>query len=322
MLAFQRNRHRRATCLQASQWLIALLLVALGLCAHGKPVDGSTAPEADKQTRAPIHIAVSIEPLALLVEQLFGDQVTVTTLLPPVQDHHHHNLRFSQMRSLRDAEMVVWVGSNLETGLADAIGQANQVLTLQTLPVIRDAIESANGDAHVWLSPALAVEIGRALTDRVAELRPDQKQELLQRFHAFKRQIDEIESKIDDLLRNVQSISYIDDHNALAQFAGYFGLSPYGALHDAGGSDIGPRAMAELIRRAEHSPPDCLMVEVGTSKSRSSRLAERLNTAAVTVDPMAVSLAHDDQHSRNPAPFGSLLMNIAESFRECGFAAR
>lgn len=62
-------------------------------------------------------VATSIKPLELLVRAVAGDSVKVTTLVPPGASPHTYTMRPSQRRALQDADLIFWVGPEMESFL-------------------------------------------------------------------------------------------------------------------------------------------------------------------------------------------------------------
>ncbi len=62
-------------------------------------------------------IVTSIKPLELLVRAVADDSVQVTTLVPPGGSPHTYTMRPSQRRALQDADLIFWVGPDMESFL-------------------------------------------------------------------------------------------------------------------------------------------------------------------------------------------------------------
>ena len=145
----------------------------------------------------PIKVVTSIKPLALLTKLALGDIADVHTLVPTGASPHDYALKVSDRRALAEADLVVWVGPQMERFLERVVDQlpAKQVVTLEQLPGLVWPDEVQNGhhhhhdnhhhddhgsrDLHLWLNPdnglrvveALAVRMGLALSSDVAALR-------------------------------------------------------------------------------------------------------------------------------------------------------
>ena len=73
-----------------------------------------------------INVVASIKPLQLVMHELLGDQADVKVLLPAGASPHHYSLKPSEIRSLNQADLIVWVGEDLEQFLAKPIKQSGR----------------------------------------------------------------------------------------------------------------------------------------------------------------------------------------------------
>ncbi|WP_350333613.1 zinc ABC transporter substrate-binding protein [Coralliovum pocilloporae] len=91
--------------------LINRLMMASGLALILLQPSGAVAADSDPS------VVVSIKPLHSLVAQVMGDTGQPTLLLDGNASPHTYTMRPSQARSLADADLVFWIGHELETFL-------------------------------------------------------------------------------------------------------------------------------------------------------------------------------------------------------------
>jgi len=145
------------------------------------------APEA----RATLRVVATTSNFGMLVRTVGGDNVKVTVLAPPDRDPHFLQAKPTMMVALRNADLLVAVGAELEVGWLPAAlqGASNGKL----LPGQPGYFESAaqvtlidkSGDAdrsrgdvhpmgnpHLFLDPVRMAEVARALGGRLGKLDP------------------------------------------------------------------------------------------------------------------------------------------------------
>ncbi|MGB0732323.1 MAG: zinc ABC transporter substrate-binding protein [Pontibacterium sp.] len=93
--------------------LISNLLLAASLSLSGQTLADTT----------PLNVVTTIKPLQLIVADLIGDAGKVDVLLPPGSSPHHFTLKPSQIRTLAEADMVVWVGEDMERFMVKMLGE-------------------------------------------------------------------------------------------------------------------------------------------------------------------------------------------------------
>lgn len=131
--------------------LLALVFSVLPSVAASKPV-----------------VLASIKPVAMLVKAVVGDELSVDVLLAANASPHDHALKFSDIRAIKSADLVVWVGPELEGVLVKPLStvptdEQLQLTDLTTLHWPDDAEgehhdhEHGHGaytrDPHIWLNP-------------------------------------------------------------------------------------------------------------------------------------------------------------------------
>lgn len=98
----------------------------------------STGASAKPNTsELPPTILVSIEPIALIVKDLVGESAHVQTLLSAGASPHHFQLKVSDRKNLLQADMLIWVGEDMERFLEKVADQriANGQAVLELMAV-------------------------------------------------------------------------------------------------------------------------------------------------------------------------------------------
>lgn len=73
-----------------------------------------------------ITVVASIKPLQLVMHELLGEHADVKVLLPTGASPHHYSLKPSDIRKLTQADLVVWVGEDMEQFLVKPLQQADR----------------------------------------------------------------------------------------------------------------------------------------------------------------------------------------------------
>ena len=136
-----------------------------------------------------LEVVATTSSIGMLARTVGGSQVKVTELAPPDRDAHLLHARPSMMRALRDAQLVVAVGAELEIGWLPAAinGAANGAIlpgrpgyfeAAAQVPLLDagQAADRAQGDVHpagnphVNLDPVRMATVAKALAERLAQL--------------------------------------------------------------------------------------------------------------------------------------------------------
>jgi zinc transport system substrate-binding protein len=264
-------------------------------------------------TAKPLVLA-TIRPLTMIVAAVAGDAVEVRQLLPDGDSPHHWALKMSDRRLLDRADLVLWIGPDMETALVDgvAIRQVDGVITAIDLPQMQwpppmPTEREGVRDAHIWLSPANAATIARAVADWLVRAHPEQQDAVRVRERAFIDSMARTQASVDARLASVRDRKFVVDHDGLRHFVAAFGLHQAGYFTDAGDRDIGAREMDRLLAQTDIR---CLVVEPGHT-GQMQQMARRLGARLAVVDPFGADVA--------PAPdaYGRFLAGIGEQLAEC-----
>ncbi len=139
--------------------------------------------------QAQLNVVASTSNMGMLAQAVGGDHVSVRVLAPPDRDPHYLEVRPTMMVALRNADLVVSVGAELEMGwLPLAIDQsrnrgiqtgqrgyfeaAAQVDRLDEGAPADRALGDVHptGNPHVYMDPLRMGEVAQVLAERLADL--------------------------------------------------------------------------------------------------------------------------------------------------------
>ncbi|OZY87653.1 zinc ABC transporter substrate-binding protein [Cellvibrio mixtus] len=204
--------------------LLVLLLWSLAITALAKP-----------------KVLASIKPLALIAQEVAGDQADIDILLPITASAHDYPLKMSDHRRLRDADLVLWVGAELESFLARPLANlpAENVLGSYTLdglfwPEVDDhghdhpghdsVHQHSNGDPHIWLDPRNAAIIARAVAQRLGRIAPASAAYYAQNAERFSQSLQALDTRLLTQLAPVKSLGFAVYHEGYSHFVAHYGL--------------------------------------------------------------------------------------------------
>lgn len=138
---------------------------------------------------AALNVVATTSSMGVLVKSVAGDSVKLTVLAPPDRDAHVLQARPSMMIALRNADLLVSVGAELEIGwLPAALEGANNGRILPGTPGYFEAAAQVGlleggraadrsqgdvhpmGNPHVYMDPPRMADIAEALAGRLGSL--------------------------------------------------------------------------------------------------------------------------------------------------------
>ncbi len=266
-----KTSRRRFPLAALSAILIAIALVGLTACSSGSSADNQspTTPTTPK-----IKVVATTAILGDLVQKIGGDQVDVSVLIPAGADPHEFEASASQVAKLRDAQLVVANGLDLEERLTSVLDQAanSGVKVFSVAPlvdpiVITNQDESDHGhdhgsendkgetlDPHFWLDPTRMAQAASLVADQlIAAGVPATVAEA--NAAAYANEAKAAEAQANAILQSIPSSTrkLITNHDALGYFAQRFGFTVIGTVIPGGSTLAEPsaadvRQLAQLIR--------------------------------------------------------------------------
>ena len=213
----------------------------LGACL---PLLASAGPAPEPRLK----IIATVPTYADLAEELGGELVEVTTLCRPGQDVHGVTATPSIVERIRDADMLLYTGLDLEFWLDPMLRSSGNLDLLPGNPraiemsagvklkEVPSSVDRSKGDIHafgnphVWTDPiAVRVMAGR-LRDALVEALPNQKEAITARHQAFHNRL--TAALVDWLTRYapLKGQRVVVYHKSWAYFLDRFGLVEEGAL--------------------------------------------------------------------------------------------
>ncbi|WP_306603176.1 metal ABC transporter solute-binding protein, Zn/Mn family [Azonexus sp.] len=152
-----------------------------------------------------LDVVATTSSMGMLAREIGGPAVKVVELVAPERDAHSLQVKPSMMRALRDADLLLAVGADLEIGwLPVAVGGAGNAKVQQGQPGYFEAAAQVSlleagqaadrskgdvhpaGNPHVNLDPERMAKIAAALAERLALLDPAQAAAYRQRAAVFR----------------------------------------------------------------------------------------------------------------------------------------
>src|SRR6202048_589335 len=188
-----------------------LLATLLALAAVAAPC-GPPARAAAK-----IKIVTATSDLASLAQEVGGDRVEVDSIARGYQDPHFVEAKPSFLLKLRQADLLITVGLQLEIGWlpplinqsgnpriqVDSLGYLDASQFAEILEIPQGTVTRAEGDVHplgnphYWLDPDNGRRIARGIANKLADMDTADSAFFQQRFQDFEKRLLAAEQKWD-----------------------------------------------------------------------------------------------------------------------------
>jgi zinc/manganese transport system substrate-binding protein len=253
---------------------------------------------------AAVKVVTTTEGLAAVAREVGGDRVQVESLSRGVQDPHFVDANPMLAVKLRNADLLVDVGLDLEIGwLPPLVNQSRNgeiqpggprrftaASAVQLLDVPSGPVSRAQGDLHpggnphFLTDPRRVARIAAALAGRLAALDGKNADFYAQRAQDFQRRIDADLARWTAELAPVKGRKIFTRHRTMTYFLDWTGLVSAGELEPRPGVPPPPSHLAELVAIAQREGVKAITVE-NFYDSKSAEVVSRHSGAKIVLIP-------------------------------------
>ena len=252
-----------------------------------------------------LNIVTATTDLAALVQEVGGEKVNVESMAKGYQDPHFVEAKPSFLLKLRQADLLVAVGLQLEIGwLPPLIAQcgnsriqlgANGYLDAsqfaEILEIPQGSITRAMGDVHplgnphYWLDPDNGRRVAKGFAAKFAEIDPEDAGYFQQRYQDFDHRLTEAEKKWEADMKPYRGRKVVTYHNSAPNFAKHFGLDVVGFVEPRPGVPPTPSHTFELSNMMKRDHVKVIMVEPYFDRKTPDSIARQTEGTVVEYMP-------------------------------------
>ncbi len=282
-------------------------------------------------------VLTTIKPLGFIANAI-TDGVTETQVLLPVSaSPHDYSLKPSDVDKLQSAQVVVWVGSGLESFLAKSIDKLpkERVLTLAEVPAIAEIVAKTekhddhdhdhghhehshahdghdhSKDWHIWLSSDAADIAAEQIAARLTQQYPAQKAKIEDNLANFKTVLTAKKAELQKQLAPVKEKGYYTFHEAYGYFESAYGLHPLGSFTINPTVAPGAKTLAKIKEHVSSKQAKCLFAEPQFTPRVIESLSKGTQVKVGQLDPLGAKI----EMGKNAYP--TFLQSLADEFSQC-----
>ncbi|MDG6881468.1 High-affinity zinc uptake system protein znuA precursor [Phocoenobacter uteri] len=294
-------------------------------------------------------VLTTVKPLGFIANAI-TDGVTETEVLLPISaSPHDYSLKPSDVQKLNSADLVVWIGDEMETFLEKSIEKlpAEKVLTLEDIKDIEEFVEHSKKEEdhdaheheaehhqhdqhadeahehnhehahhhdenwHIWFSPKVSGLIAEQIYQKLVTQHPDKKAKLTENLMQFKHRLSETDKAIHQQLATVKDKGYYTFHDAYGYFEQAYDLKPLGSFTINPSIAPGAKTLREIQQNIREHKATCLFTEPQFTPKVVERLSKGTTVSIGKLDPMGGNIP------LSKTAYTDYLMSLANSFSQC-----
>jgi ABC-type Zn uptake system ZnuABC Zn-binding protein ZnuA len=228
-----------------------------------------------------LNVVTSTTDMTALAQEVGGDRISVESIAKGYQDPHFVEAKPSFLLKLRQADLLITVGLQLEIGWlpplitqsgnrhvqvgAEGYLDASQFAEILEIPtgVVTRAMGDVHplGNPHYWLDPDNGRRVAHGIARKLGELDPADSAYFQQRFQDFDKRLSAAEQKWDAEMAPYHGRKIVTYHNSITNFAKHFHLDVIGYVEPRPGIPPTPSHTIELIGLMKRENCKLVLVE-------------------------------------------------------------
>ena len=280
-------------------------------------------------------IISSVKPIAFIAQAVSDGVTNTDILLPDGASPHTYSLKPSDLAKIKTAELIIWVGEDLETFMPTVLKSIdkNKQIELMDIPTIKSLLRTSTNnhdqqethshnndsdhdhhgeyDEHIWLSPKIAKEIAQAVHDKLITIYPDKKDIIDENLNEFTVKLAETEQNIAKKLINVQNSGYFVFHDAYGYFESQFGLKNLGSFTINPAVQPGVQTVYAIKRELKEHQAVCVFREPQFSPAVIEKIVNGTDVRIGELNPLGTDITL----SKNA--YSQFLLRLTQQLLDC-----
>ncbi|WP_447834700.1 zinc ABC transporter substrate-binding protein ZnuA [Aeromonas veronii] len=290
-----------------------------------------------------IEVLTTIKPLGFIAAAITDGVSEPKVLLPTGASPHDFSLRPSDIRSINSADLVVWVGPELEGFMAKPLANHPHALTLtqvEGMPLFNYATQDSHGshdhddhdhaahehgdhdegheghhhegvDPHIWLGPTQAKVIAKAIASELGKLDPANQARYDANLAAFDTKVDAKDKVIAGQMKAVNEKGYFVFHEAYGYWERHYGMSSKGHFTVSPERRPGAKTLVDIRKALEEKQASCIYAEPQFSPAVIESVARNTGAKVLLLDEVG------EQVPLGPDGYPQFMQQLADAFAQC-----
>jgi len=297
--------------------------------------------------KAEISVVTSIKPLHSLTSYIMEGVGEPELIIDGVASPHNFQIKPSHAKMLQNADLVIWIGEDLESFLPTALKSIPkdavvfELLDQSGLKKLKfreknifeghddhghdehakkeddhddhghDDHGHGHGsfDPHIWLDPANAKVIVKKITNQLSKIDKDN-------ASTYKANSKKVIKDLDGLIKEVKNeinkdASFVVFHDAYQYFEKRFGLNVIGALTVNPDVMPGAEQLSEIREVIEHEKAKCIFSEPQFNPNIINSIASDTGVKTGVLDPLGANI------DKGKNMYFDLIKDMSNSLKDC-----
>lgn len=256
------------------------------------------------------YVLVSVAPHRFFVQKIAGDTINIGLMVPACASAHTYEPTPKETLAAAHADIWFRIGESFEDRAIQALKSHSIHLKIVDLRDNLDLISDPTHvcmhhkgcvDLHFWLSPKLAKIQADTIAKALIETYPENRDIYTSRLAIFKEELDAIDLKISDILKDLKNRTIMISHPAYGYFARDYHLNQFSIEFE--GKDPTPKLLTKILKEAHDKQIKTIFTQPQYSNKGALLIAREIGARVESLNPYSEDY------------FDSLIL-IAQHFRD------
>ena len=206
--------------------LVAIIVLAI---VAGLYFSNNLAPSSSK-----LKVLATFYPLYDFAQNVGGDKVDVSILVPETVDVHDFEPTPSSIATVASADVLIYNGAGLEPWIQEIISASGntdliKIDTSQGIQLLPVSPQFQRGgetvDPHIWLDPVLVKQQVDNILEGLIQADPEDSQYFTQNAQAYQAKLDDLNAQAINATTNTATRYFVTFHESFSYFANRYNVT-------------------------------------------------------------------------------------------------
>lgn len=267
-------------------------------------------------------VLTSIKPIQLIAIEIMQNTSSPEVILASNTSPHDYALRPSDVKRIRNADVIIWFGKDLEPFLSKVVEGQSNVLTLSKIEGLElreyqgdhhdhDGHDHGSHDPHFWLGYKPTMQVAKAIADKLASVDAANAQVYADNLNVFEDKLASQQQAIEKQLTPIKQDGYFVFHDAYGYFEQDFGLNQLGFFTVSPDRKPGAKTLISIRKALASEQAKCVFSEPQFTPAVVESVTRGSSAKIGVLDPIG-----SDVQAVSGGYF-VLKQNLADSFSHC-----
>lgn len=260
--------------------MIWIAVVAIALYVTGCGTSGGGESPSVGTSEEKVQVVTTISVLGDLVEQVGGDRVEASTIVPVGGSPETFQPSPSDAQRISDAQVIFQNGIGLETWLGDLLKSAGG----EEMSVVElgRGFETMEDNPHLWLDVSNAERYVEKIREALIEADPNGTEKYQMNAEEYLAELEELDGYIKEQTQSIpeERRKLVTFHDAFPYFAEAYGFDLVGVILQNPDAEPSSREVADLVRKIESAAVPAVFTEPQFNAKLAEAIASETDVEA------------------------------------------